>query len=226
MVILHVLVARSTIVLPKFSVVSNNTGVVTHWILEKLPAKADSKLCFSQDRYPFHILRIDGLTFLCMAINTFGKRIPFLYLEDIQMRFMKNHGKMARYAPAYALNDESSRVLHQQMEFFPSNLSANTLNHVRGEVGEIRTIMVENIEKIWKRGIWWEKYWWDVFGEQVSVWLGKPWRDHFDHFQWSTLITHSRGRKLQRDISPIRLIRGKIWPWDPFHFCVAIHGHF
>ena len=139
--------------LPKFSAISNNTSVVTRWILEKLPAKADFKLCFSQDRYPFHILRTDGLAFLCMANNTFGRRIPFSYLEDIQMRFIKNHGKMAHYAPPYALNDESSRVLHQQMEFFSSNPSADTLNRVRGEVGEIRTIMVENIEKIWKRGI-------------------------------------------------------------------------
>ena len=63
-------------------------------------------------------------------------RIPFSYLENIQMRFMKNYGRVAHYAPAYAMNDEFSRVLHQQMEFFSSNPSADTLNRVRGEVGE------------------------------------------------------------------------------------------
>lgn len=52
------------------------------------------------------------------------------------MRFMKNYGRVAPYAPAYAMNDEFSRVLHQQMEFFSSNPSADTLNRVRGEVGE------------------------------------------------------------------------------------------
>lgn len=52
------------------------------------------------------------------------------------MRFMKNYGRVAHYAPAYAMNDEFSRVLHQQMEFFSSNPSADTLNRVRGEVGE------------------------------------------------------------------------------------------
>jgi vesicle-associated membrane protein 7 len=65
---------------------------------------------------------------------------------------MKNYGKVAAYAPAYAMNDEFSRVLHQQMEFFSSNTSADTLNRVRSEVGEIRTIMVDNIEKILERG--------------------------------------------------------------------------
>jgi vesicle-associated membrane protein 7 len=49
---------------------------------------------------------------------------------------MKNYGRVAHYAPAYAMNDEFSRVLHQQMEFFSSNSSADTLNRVRGEVGE------------------------------------------------------------------------------------------
>lgn len=63
-------------------------------------------------------------------------RIPFSYLEDIHMRFMKNYGRVAQYALAYAMNDEFSRVLHQQMEFFSSNPSADTLNRVRGEVGE------------------------------------------------------------------------------------------
>lgn len=59
------------------------------------------------------------------------------------MRFMKNYGKVAHYAPAYAMNDEFSRVLHQQMEFFSSNTSADTLNRVRGEVSEV-TLFLES----------------------------------------------------------------------------------
>ncbi|KAH8499331.1 hypothetical protein H0E87_018019 [Populus deltoides] len=144
MAIIYAVVARGTVVLSEFSAVTGNSGAVARRILEKLPSEADSRLCFSQDRYIFHILRSDGLTYLW--------RIPFSYLEDIQMRFMKNYGRVAHHAPAYAVNDEFSRVLHQQMEFFSSNPSANTLSRVRGEVGEIRTIMVENIEKILERG--------------------------------------------------------------------------
>ncbi|XP_019453852.1 PREDICTED: vesicle-associated membrane protein 714-like isoform X1 [Lupinus angustifolius] len=159
MAILYALVARGTVVLAEFSAVTGNPGAVARRLLEKLPAETDSRLCFSQDRYIFHILRSDGLTYLCMANDTFGRRIPFSYLEDIQMRFMKNYGRVANYAPAYAMNDEFSRVLHHQMEFFSSNTSTDTLNRVRGEVGEnyqsviqIRTIMVDNIEKILERG--------------------------------------------------------------------------
>ena len=56
------------------------------------------------------------------------------------MRFMKNYGKIAHSALAYAMNDEFSRVLHQQMEFFSSNPSADTLSRVRNEVSEVTLI--------------------------------------------------------------------------------------
>ncbi|XP_064942025.1 vesicle-associated membrane protein 714 isoform X1 [Musa acuminata AAA Group] len=183
MAILYAVVARGTSVLAEFAAVTGNVGAVARRILEKLPPDSDSRLCFSQDRYIFHVLRSDGITFLCMANDTFGSeskaktdeidevlirpgyraglrvficyvvgRVPFLYLEDIHMRFMKNYGRVAHSALAYAMNDEFSRVLHQQMEFFSSNPSADTLNRVRGEVSEIHTIMVDNVEKILDRG--------------------------------------------------------------------------
>lgn len=72
MAILYAVVARGTVVLAEFSAVTGNTGAVARRILEKLPAEADSRVCFSQDRYIFHILGLDGLTFLCMANDTFG----------------------------------------------------------------------------------------------------------------------------------------------------------
>lgn len=70
------------------------------------------------------------------ALNMAG-RIPFSYIEDIHMRFMKNYGKVAGTALAYAMNDEFSRVLHQQMEYYSSNPNADTINRVKGEIAEV-----------------------------------------------------------------------------------------
>lgn len=50
---------------------------------------------------------------------------------------MKIYGKVAHFSLAYAMNDEFSRVLHQQMEYFSRNPSADTLNRVQGEVSEV-----------------------------------------------------------------------------------------
>ena len=79
MAIVYALVARGTVVLAEFAAVSGNVGAVARRILEKLPPDAESRLCFAQDRYIFHVLRSDaaGITFLCMANDTFGSNYPY-----------------------------------------------------------------------------------------------------------------------------------------------------
>lgn len=83
MAILYAVVARGTVILAEFSAVTGNTGAVARRILEKLPNEADSRLCFSQERYIFHILRSDDLTFLCMANDTFGRKCSLLVMSSI-----------------------------------------------------------------------------------------------------------------------------------------------
>jgi vesicle-associated membrane protein 7 len=152
MTILYALVARGTVVLAEFSAASGNASTISRRILEKLPPGGDTRVSYTQDRYIFHIMKADGLVFLCMASDTFGRRIPFAYLEDIHMRFMKTYGRVAFTALAYAMNDEFSRVLHQQMEYFSSKPNVDAINRVKGEISEVRAVMVENIDKVLDRG--------------------------------------------------------------------------
>jgi hypothetical protein len=51
---------------------------------------------------------------------------------------MKIYGEKAYTALAYEMNDEFSRVLHQQMEYFSTNRNVDTLNRVKGELNEVR----------------------------------------------------------------------------------------
>lgn len=63
----------------------------------------------------FHYICEDGLTYMCMADDSFGRRIPFAFLQDIKERFLERYGKdRALEAPPYGLN-EFSRVLSKQM---------------------------------------------------------------------------------------------------------------
>lgn len=50
-------------------------------------------------------------------------------------------------ALAYAYNTEFSRVLHQQIEYFSSNPSADAITRVKGDISEVKSVMVENIDK-------------------------------------------------------------------------------
>lgn len=44
----------------------------------------------------YHILVSDGITFLCMAEESFGRRIPYAFLEDISQRFFSSYGSTCR----------------------------------------------------------------------------------------------------------------------------------
>ena len=112
----------------------------------------DSRVTYSQDRHLYHILCDNGIIYLTMADESFGRRIPFSFLEDIKNRFTSQYGATASTALAYAYNTEFSRVLRQQMEYFSTNPNADSINKVKSEIAEVKNVMVENIEKVLDRG--------------------------------------------------------------------------
>ena len=64
-------------------------------------------------------------------------RIPFAFLEDIHQRFARNYGRAVISAHAYAMNDEFSRVLSQQMEYYSSDPNADRINRLKGEMSQV-----------------------------------------------------------------------------------------
>ncbi|KAI3982132.1 hypothetical protein MKX01_019038 [Papaver californicum] len=152
MAILYSLVARGSVVLAEFSTTSTNASAIARQILEKIPGNDDSHVSYSQDRYIFHVKRTDGLTVLCMADETAGRRIPFAFLEDVHGRFAKTYGRAVHTALAYAMNDEFSRVLNQQMEYYSNDPNADRINRLKGEMSQVRNVMIENIDKVLERG--------------------------------------------------------------------------
>lgn len=152
MPLLYALVARGTIVLAEYSVAAGNASTVARRILEKLPPGADTRVSYTQDRHVFHVLRAEGLTYLAMADAQFGRRLPYAFLEDAAARFAKSYPRTAHTALAYAMNDEFARVLAQQMEYFSTNPGADAINRVKGEITEVKQVMVESIEKVLERG--------------------------------------------------------------------------
>ncbi|CAH1428126.1 vesicle-associated membrane protein 711 [Lactuca sativa] len=152
MPILYSLVARGSVVLAEFSGTPTNASTIARQILEKTPGDNDMNVSYSQDRYIFHVKRTDGLTVLCMADDVAGRRIPFAFLEDIHQKFVRSYGRAVLSAQAYGMNDEFSRVLSQQMEYYSNDPNADRINRLKGEMGQVRTVMLENIDKVLERG--------------------------------------------------------------------------
>ncbi|KGN60087.1 vesicle-associated membrane protein 711 [Cucumis sativus] len=152
MAIIYALVARGSVVLAEFSATPTNASSISRQILDKIPGNDDSHVSYSQDRYIFHVKRTDGLTVLCMADDTAGRRIPFAFLEDIHQRFVRTYGRAVHSANAYGMNDEFSRVLSQQLEYYSNDPNADRINRLKGEMSQVRNVMIENIDKVLERG--------------------------------------------------------------------------
>jgi len=151
MPIIYALVARGTCVLAEYTGTSGNFTTVTRRILEKIPPQ-DAKMSYVYDRHIFHYIVEDGLTYLCMADEEFGRRIPFAFLDDIKNRFRATYGDRGKTAIAYGMNTDFSRVLQNQMDYYSNNPGADRINRVRGEIDEVKSVMVHNIEKVLERG--------------------------------------------------------------------------
>ncbi|TYI76225.1 hypothetical protein E1A91_D06G061600v1 [Gossypium mustelinum] len=151
--ILYGMVARGQVVLAEFSATQTNASVVARLILEKMKeVKNNCISSFSHHPYIFHVKGTDGLTVLCMADDASGRIIPFAFLEDIHKKFVKTFGRAVHSASAYAMNDEFSRVLCQQMDHFSRNPNVDRLNRLKGEMNQVQSVLIDNIEKALERG--------------------------------------------------------------------------
>jgi len=151
MPIIYSLVARGSTVLAEYTNTTGNFTTVTQSILDKIPS-TNSKMSYVYDRYLFHYVAENGLVYMCMADEDFGRRVPFAFLEDIKNRFKSAYGDRGRTAMAYGMNEEFSRVLARQMDFYSNNPGADRINQVQGEIAAVKDVMVHNIEKVLERG--------------------------------------------------------------------------
>lgn len=65
--------------------------------------------------------------------------MPFSFLEDIHQRFVRSYGRAVLSAQAYGMNDEFSRVLSQQMEYYSNDPNADRINRLKGEMSQVKT---------------------------------------------------------------------------------------
>ncbi|GIL62261.1 hypothetical protein Vafri_16555 [Volvox africanus] len=148
--IFYSLVARGQVVLAEYSAVTGNVNVIAVRILEKLPHE-DTRVSYTQERHMFHVMVSDGITYMAVAEEAFGRRIPFAFLEDVRGRFVGMYGAAAKEAVAYEYNTEFGKVIADRAAYF-SDPSSDAINHLQGQLQEVKHIMIENIEKVLERG--------------------------------------------------------------------------
>lgn len=186
MSIIYSLIARGTTVLVDYTESSGNFQQITGSILQKIPLHDDTKCTYVSGSYHFHVIVDDGLVYLCMADEDFGKRQPYAFLEEIKRRFVNSSLKQrAISAHAYEFRRDFGQVLASQMSLYsdPGYDESDQITKVRKEVNEVKDVMTQNIEKVLERG------------EKIDVLVGKT--EELDH---SSQVFHRQAKRLRREM--------------------------
>ncbi len=150
---IYALVARQDHVLAEYtnSGLRGNFSTVTRYLLKKIPTQ-DSKLSYVYDKYVFHYVVSDSLTYLVMTDGEFSRQTAFKFLAEVQRRFVSTYGDRGKTAIAFAFNADFQRVLQSQMDQFNAMRDDSRLQRVEHEVTQVREVMIENIDKVLERG--------------------------------------------------------------------------
>jgi vesicle-associated membrane protein 7 len=144
-------VANKDVILADYGSKQGAYTQVVKRILEQIPPQ-DNKMSYSFEKLYFHYVVSEGLTYLCIADEAFGRRIPFAYLDDIRGRFKSTYGDRGRSTIPHAMQSDFSRILQKQMEYYSNNENADRIIQLRRDLQDVKDIMVSNIDKILDRG--------------------------------------------------------------------------
>lgn len=151
MPILYSVITRGQTVLAKYAECVGNFAEVTEQIIPKIKLD-DHKLTYSHGNYLIHYICEDRIIYMCITDDSFERARAFLFLTEIKKKFIMTYGLTVATAIAFAMNSEFSRTLAQEMQRFSELRDVDKISQVRGEIDEVKDIMVKNIENITNRG--------------------------------------------------------------------------
>ncbi|OMJ16415.1 Vesicle-associated membrane protein [Smittium culicis] len=103
----------------------------------------DSKLSYAYDSE-------SGVVFMCVARESFGRRIPFSFLLEIKAQFE------SRFPDPLELDisqfNQYSILLAQEMTRYSASVKADPIRQVQNDISQVKEIMAQNIERVLERG--------------------------------------------------------------------------
>ncbi|KAG1853308.1 synaptobrevin-domain-containing protein [Suillus tomentosus] len=126
----------------------------TQTILSKIPPN-NSKLTYVWEQYLFHYISEDGFTFLVMADDSVGRKMPFAFLADLQRKFTElpsSSSAVLSSTPAYGLQGTFSPTIASLMHTYNTAPPTDEVARAQAELNQVKDIMVQNVEQILSRG--------------------------------------------------------------------------
>ena len=124
-------------------------------ILAKTPNSADIKSFYETEELSFNFQVYHGVTYLCVCLRDYPRRLVFDYLRQVQLKFEE------RFSGADELTVRKASRVDELNSAFRGTLKAITraystrkdkITQVQGEVEEVSAMMRRNIEDTLERG--------------------------------------------------------------------------
>ncbi|KAL1543059.1 vesicle-associated membrane protein 724-like protein [Salvia divinorum] len=146
-------VARGTVVLAEYTEFTGNFPAIAAQCLQRLPS-TNNKFTYNCDQHIFNFLVEDGYAYCVVAKESVGKQISIALLERIKADFRKRYGGgKADTAVAKSLNKEFGPLMKGHMQYIIDHADEiDKLLKVKAQVSEVKSIMLENIDKTIERG--------------------------------------------------------------------------
>ncbi|KAJ7705545.1 VAMP/synaptobrevin-like protein [Mycena rosella] len=153
MSLIHALVARGSTILAEHQAGKQNFSQATQTILSKIPPN-DSKLTYVWEQFLFHYVSEGGVTYLVMADDSAGRRMPFAFLAELQRKFTALPSSSASTAAptTHALQASFGPTLAALMHTYNTAPPPDALARAQTELTAAKDIMVQNVEQILSRG--------------------------------------------------------------------------
>ncbi|KAE9602155.1 hypothetical protein Lal_00050250 [Lupinus albus] len=146
-------VARGTMVLGEYTEFTGNFPAIAAQCLQKLPS-SNNKFTYNCDHHTFNFIVEDGYAYCVVAKESVSKQISIAFLERVKADFKKRYGGgKADTAAAKSLNKEFGPVMKEHMKYIIDHAEEiEKLIKVKAQVSEVKSLMLENIDKTIDRG--------------------------------------------------------------------------
>ncbi|KAF2671573.1 vesicle-associated membrane protein [Microthyrium microscopicum] len=139
----------ASIILPKIDHSSPKKLTYTHG------ANHIHYIAASSSEYPSNSQSAGGLTYMCIAKDDLGQRVPFGFLLEAKKRFLEEYPPAATDfsgLPGYGCGSFNTTLKSIMNHHGSEEGQKDALKNVQREMDDVRDIMNENIERVLERG--------------------------------------------------------------------------
>jgi len=107
-------------------------------------------MSYLYDKYIFHYVVENGLTYLCMTDGDFKRVFAFTYLEEIKSRFVATYGERAKQAAEFAYQTDFHHTLRKQADKYISlaKKQDDKVQQVQAQVNQVKDVVMGNIDAV------------------------------------------------------------------------------